>query len=57
MKSDIRLKTSFRDKPIKSPRKLPIETTKASVLKTKIKQDTGKYSLISFSKRDVLDCL
>ena len=37
MKSDIRLKTSFRDKPIKSPRKLPIETTKASVLKTKVK--------------------
>ena len=37
MKSDIKLKTSFRDNPINSPRKLPTETTKASVLKTKIK--------------------
>ena len=37
MKSDIKLKTSFRDKPINRPRKLPTETTKDSVLKTKKK--------------------
>ena len=32
MKSNSKLKTSFKDKPIKSPRKLPTETTKASGL-------------------------
>ena len=46
MKSDIRLKTSFRDKPIKSPRKLPIETTKASVLKTNVKYHHTVFSIV-----------